>query len=99
LAAANGGANAGPAIAPAQPEKIAAPHLPTITSDALITANASSSAWSELVDCFIGNRRGDDHAAADVDADMRRRPTFRYGYDLALELVASAELHSRLLQS
>src|SRR5208282_1685670 len=51
----------------------------------------------EVVDGLVGDRRGDDHPAADVDTDMRGRLTFGYCDDLALELVAGAELHHDLL--
>src|SRR6266481_157580 len=52
---------------------------------------------SKIVDRFIGDRGGDDGSTADVDTDMRCRLTLGYGDNLALELVAGAELHPTLL--
>src|SRR5262249_22202965 len=52
----------------------------------------------EIVDRLVGDRRGDDDAAADVDTDMRCRLTFGDRDDLAFELVAGAKLHLTLLR-
>src|ERR1700730_11529322 len=54
---------------------------------------------AEIVDGFVGDRRSYDHPAADIDTNMRRRLTFGHRDDLALELIAGAELHENLLWS
>src|SRR5271165_302660 len=51
----------------------------------------------EIVHRLVGDRRSDDDPAADIDANMRRRLTFGHRDDLALELIAGAELHETLL--
>ena len=66
-------------------------YLATITSDALITANASSpTARAEIVNRLIGDRRGHDNAAADIDADMGGRLALADRNDLTFELIARA---------
>src|SRR5271167_3902366 len=52
---------------------------------------------SEIVDGLVGDRRGDDHPAADIDTNMGRRLTLSDAHDLAFELIAGAKLHSNLL--
>src|SRR6516162_4090498 len=52
----------------------------------------------EIVDRLVGDRRSDNDPTTDVDANMRRRLTFGDGDDLALELIAGAELHRVLLR-
>src|SRR5579864_1360100 len=47
----------------------------------------------EIVDRLVGDRGGDDHPAADVDADVCGRLTLGHRDDLALELIARAEFH------
>src|SRR4051794_16994128 len=50
---------------------------------------------AEIVDRLVGDRRGDDHAVADLDPDMRRRRAPPDFDDPALELIAGADLHGR----
>ena len=53
---------------------------------------------AEIVDALVGDRSGDDHPTADVDADMRRCLTLGDPGDLALQLVASAKPHHDVLR-
>jgi len=52
---------------------------------------------AEIVDGLVGNRRGDDDSAANVDTNMCGCLTLGYCDNLALELIAGAELHEDLL--
>src|SRR3954454_15005509 len=50
----------------------------------------------ELIHGFVGDRGGDDGAAAEVDANVSGRLTLLHLDDFALENVARAELHGDL---
>jgi hypothetical protein len=66
-------------------------YLPTITSDALMTGQASSPFWSLEVDHrFVCDGRGDCDPLADLDPYMRSRRTLGHFDKLALELVSRA---------
>src|ERR1700724_2306288 len=52
---------------------------------------------AELVDGFVGDRRRDDDAIGDGDPDMRGRRAAADFHDLAVDLIAGAELHGGLL--
>src|SRR5262249_8610525 len=47
---------------------------------------------------FIGDRRGDDHPTSNVDADVGCCLTLGHTDDLALDLIAGAELHPASLR-
>src|SRR4029077_6555170 len=69
-------------------------YLPIITSEALITAQASSP--------FCRPRsatRRDDHAMAEVNTNMRGSSPLADVHNFSLELIACTELHSRLHQN
>src|SRR6476469_133269 len=58
--------------------------------------NLAAGLDAEIVDRVIGDRRGDDLAAADIDADTRRRRAFLHFDDAALDLVACTDAHAVL---
>src|SRR6476661_3966175 len=49
---------------------------------------------TKLLNGRIGDRRCDNDAVADVDADMRRRRTLGHVDNLSLELIAGTEFHN-----
>jgi hypothetical protein len=64
-------------------------YFATITSEALMTAIVAG-AKAEIVDGLIGNRRGNDHAVADIDSNVGGRRAFANLDKLALDPIARA---------